>query len=448
MKGTAAKGYELSRIQKPPQSVAKHPPLTLAWSLWGLAGLLYLIGFFQRVAPAVMTAELMQDFGIGAAALGNLSGFYFYAYVAMQVPTGILADSLGPRKLLMAGSLVAAAGAFLFGIAPEFWLACLGRLLIGGAVAVAFVAILKLASHWFPPRLFALATGLTLLCGILGAVSAGTPLRFLVDAFGWRTVILLSAGFTVLIFFLIWLLVKDDPSDKGYKGYFAGGGGHSPKQGLAESLRGVREVFRYRNTWCLFLGPEAMAGSVLAFAGLWGVPYLGVRYNMPQAEAAALCSLLLICWGLAGPLMGWLSDRIGRRKLPYMLGVYSGLALWIVMLYLPMEPWLFTLLLALNGLANGAMVVGFAFGKESTPPRLAGTLAGVINMGTMIGPTVLQPAMGWVLDMFWQGQTVAGARVYSLEAYEYAFLLPVGWYLVSCLAITLSRETRCRQIVK
>ena len=429
------------------EPAAGHPPLILAWSLWSLAGLLYLIGFFQRVAPAVMTTELMKGFGIGAAALGNLSGFYFYAYVAMQVPTGILADSLGPRKLLMAGSLVAAMGAFLFGVASEFWLACLGRLLIGGAVAVAFVALLKLASHWFPPRLFAMASGLSLLCGILGAVSAGTPLRFLVDALGWRTVILLSAGFTVLIFILIWLFVKDDPADKGYQSYFAGSAGHAPRQSLRNSLRGVRELLGYRNTWCLFLAPSAMAGSVLAFSGLWGVPYLGMRYGMSQAEAAALCSLLLICWGLGGPAVGWLSDRIGFRKWPYLLGAYLGLALWLIVLYLPIHPWLFTLLLALTGLVNGGMIVGFAYGKESVPPRLAGTLAGLINMGVMVGPTVLQPAMGWVLDLYWHGRTVAGARVYGLDAYEHAFLLVIGWYLLSCLAITLSRETRCKQVV-
>ena len=84
------------------------PPASLAWTVWGLGAALYLIGFYQRVAPAVMTRELMTDFGLTAAALGNLSAFYFYSYVAMQVPTGILADRIGPRRLLTLGAAVAA----------------------------------------------------------------------------------------------------------------------------------------------------------------------------------------------------------------------------------------------------------------------------------------------------------------------------------------------------
>ncbi len=130
-----------------------HPPLARSWTVWGLGATLYLMGFYQRVAPAVMTSELMESFAIGAAGLGNLSGFYFYSYVAMQVPTGILADRWGPRRLLSLGALVAGAGSLIFAMAPSFAWAGVGRLLIGGSVAVAFVGMLKLAAHWFAPAI-------------------------------------------------------------------------------------------------------------------------------------------------------------------------------------------------------------------------------------------------------------------------------------------------------
>jgi sugar phosphate permease len=81
-----------------------HPPLSLSWFVWSLGAVFYLIAFFHRLAPAVMTRELMQDFGISAAALGNLSAFYFYSYWLMQVPTGLLADTWGPRRMLAAGA--------------------------------------------------------------------------------------------------------------------------------------------------------------------------------------------------------------------------------------------------------------------------------------------------------------------------------------------------------
>jgi hypothetical protein len=141
------------------------PPLALAWTVWGLGALLYLIGFYQRVAPAVITDQLMLEFAIGGAALGNLSAFYFYSYVAMQIPTGMIADRWGPRRLLTVGAGVAALGTALFAFAPTIFLANMGRLLIGASVAVAFVSMLKLASHWFPPKKYAMVSGMALLDG-------------------------------------------------------------------------------------------------------------------------------------------------------------------------------------------------------------------------------------------------------------------------------------------
>src|SRR6185369_3318499 len=108
------------------------PPGWRSWLVWGIAALFYLTGFYQRVSPAVMTTELMRDFHLGAKSLGSLSGFYFYFYVAMQVPVGVLIDSWGARKLLFWGALSAAAGTFLFGATSNFALACLGRAIVGG----------------------------------------------------------------------------------------------------------------------------------------------------------------------------------------------------------------------------------------------------------------------------------------------------------------------------
>jgi len=171
-----------------PSAAPAHPPASLAWSVWGLGALLYLFGFYQRVAPAVITDRLMNDFAIGAAALGNLSAFYFYSYVAMQIPTGIIADRWRPRRLLSAGAGVAALGTALFAFSPSLFWANAGRLLIGASVAEAFVSMLKLATHWFAPRQFALVSGMALFCGVLGGVFAGVPLRLLVESFGWRSV--------------------------------------------------------------------------------------------------------------------------------------------------------------------------------------------------------------------------------------------------------------------
>ncbi|NJR71834.1 MAG: MFS transporter [Gammaproteobacteria bacterium] len=113
------------------------PPRALAWAIWGVGAALYFIGFYHRVAPAVITQELSLAFDLTAASLGNLSAFYFYSYVAMQIPTGLLADRFGPRILLTIGSMVAAIGTVVFAMAETVWWANAGRLLIGGSVGVA-----------------------------------------------------------------------------------------------------------------------------------------------------------------------------------------------------------------------------------------------------------------------------------------------------------------------
>lgn len=422
------------------------PPLRLAWTIWGLGAMLYLIGFYQRVAPGVMTAELTRDFGLTATALGNLSAFYFYSYVAMQVPTGLLADHWGPRRLLTLGAVVAGLGTLVFALAPDVVWADLGRLMIGGSVAVAFVGMLKLAGHWLPKGQYSLASGMALFCGIIGAVFAGVPLGLLIDTFGWRTVMLVSAAITFLVAMAIWWVVRDDPAEKGYQSHAPvhANDGAAPRDG---ALTGIRQVFRYRNTWLLYLIPGAVVGSVLTFAGLWGVPYLTTHYGMDKARAAAICSALLVAWAVGGPVFGFLSDRTGRRKPLYALGCLFLLGGWSLVLLVPGLPvWLLVSTLVVTGFFSGNMIIGFAFARESAPARLAGTASGVVNMGVMMGPMLLQPAVGWMLDRHWQGETAEGLRIYSLEAYRYGFALMLGWLVLALILILLTRETHGRQI--
>ena len=420
------------------------PPATLAWLCWGLGAALYIIGFFQRVAPGVMTSELMHDFNMSATGLGNLSGFYFYSYVAMQIPTGLLADSWGPRRLLTAGALVAGLGSLIFALAGGLFWACLGRLLIGGSVAVAFVAMMKLSSHWMAPRQFSLASGLALLLGIMGGVFAGTPLRLLIAAYNWRTVMLVAALVPFLIAVLIWLVVRDDPAARGYRS-------HAPLSVLPEDrhggvLNGLRQVLRYRNTWLLTLAPGALVGSVITFAGLWGVPFLTTHYGLSLPAAAAVCSAMLLAWAAGGPICGSLSERIGKRKLPYLVSCSVLIAGWAVVLLWPRLPVpVLVALLMVIGFSAGGIIIGFSFVKESVPLRLAGTAAGVCNMGTMFGPMILQPTVGWILDLQWQGRMAAGARIFELNAYRAGFALMLVWAVVALLCVAATKETACRQ---
>lgn len=421
-----------------------HPPASLAWLVWGLGAALYLIAFYQRVAPAVLVQELTREFTLTGAALGNLSAFYFYSYVAIQIPTGLIADRWGPRRLLTAGAALTAAGTLVFALAPTAYVANAGRLAIGAAAGVAFVAMLKLSSHWMPARQFALASGMALFVGVVGATIAGAPLRLVADAIGWRNVMMASAVVTAGVAVAIWLVARDDPSERGYDSYFP----HAPGEGMGGSVwTDLKEVLAYRNTVLLFFIPGALSGIVLMFAGLWGVPFLTTHYGYSTPEAASIASLFLLAWSLSSIACGPISERVGGRKLPYIAGILLAMALWAAIIWVPgwSRPALLALLVAL-GMATGAFILNFAFAKESVPARLAGTVSGIANMGVMIGGMVMQPLVGWVLDRHWTGAlTPGGARLYDLSAYQSAFSTLFVWGAVSLVLLAFTRETHCRQ---
>ncbi|KJS33244.1 MAG: MFS transporter [Desulfatitalea sp. BRH_c12] len=422
------------------------PPLSVAWSVWGLGALFYLMAFFHRVAPAVMTEELMRDFQIGATALGNLSAYYFYSYVAMQIPTGVFADTLGPRRLLSTGAWAAAAGTILFALAPTLFWAGLGRLLIGASVAVAFVGMLKLSTCWFPPRYYAMIAGMIVFVGIIGAVGAGPPLRLLMDHYSWRGVMLGVAVVSLAIGVLIRLFVRDCPHEKGFADW-APNPSSATRVSLKNILAGVSGVFRYRNTLLLMVIPGALTGGTLTFAGLWGVPFLTTHYNLQRSTAAMLTSALLVCLALSGPIIGYLSDRWQRRKPLFIIGCAATLVGWSVVWLIPDLPmWALVTALLLTGFFSGSMILTFAFAKESVPAEFSGTISGVINMGVMMGPMLMQPAVGWMLDHQWQGTVRDGVRIYSREAYQVGFSMILVWIVLSVILLFFTRETYCRQI--
>jgi nitrate/nitrite transporter NarK len=313
--------------------------------------------------------------------------------------------------------------------------------MIGGSVGVAFVSMLKLAGHWFAPQRFAMISGLALACGILGAVSAGLPLRLLVDAFGWRGVLGVSALITALLAAALWLAVRDDPAERGYASYAPA----TPKR-QAPILASLARALRTRNVWLVSMVSGAVSGPTLTFGGLWGVPYLSTHYGISTAEAALITSLLLVCWAVAGPAVGAISDRMRKRKPIYAAGAVLAMAGWSCALLWPaLSLPLLIVVLCFTGVVSASVMVGFAIAKESTPAALAGTAGGITNMGNMLGGMIMQPAVGWILDRYWTGELANGVRIYDLAAYRAGFAFMLIWLGAALLLLIFVRETHCRQ---
>ncbi len=388
----------------------------LGWLLWALAALFYAYGFLQRVAPAVIASELMRDFALGGALLGTLSAAYFYAYAAVQIPAGLFMDRVDPARLLAAAALFAAVGAVIFGLAPVYAVAVLGRAMIGAGVGVAYIGSLKIAAHYLPPRRFGLVAGFTLTAGTLGAVLGQAPLALLVAAAGWRGTLLITAAAALVIALLIGLARPRR---------VVGGSTRTPAATV------LLVILRRRETWLLVGITGALGPPILAFAGLWGVPFLEQVYGFPAASAGLFTSLLLLAWAAGGPLSGALSDTIGRR--PVLLGgAVLQLAGWTVIAMLP-PPLLLAAALIVLGLGGGTMVVAFALARDRFGETAAATALGIVNSAVLLVGAGIQTLLGLLLDLGWQGELKAGARIYPEPAWRFVWWVTLAAPLLGVL---------------
>ena len=349
--------------------------LTRRTLVLGLAVAAYLLSFFHRVAPAAIAQDLAAAFQIGAAALGALAATYFYIYTLMQVPTGILADTLGPRKLLFLGGVVAGIGSLLFGLAPSFELAFAGRALVGLGVSVTFIAMLKLIAVWFEESRFATINGICLLIGNLGSIMAGAPLAWLTQIASWREIFAGIGVLSLIIGVASLFLVRDGPPTPGLQQRSAAG------IDRAAWLSGLYTVLKNRATWPGFFVNLGIAGSFFGFAGLWAVPYFTQVLGMTRAVASNHISLYFLGFAVGAALWGRISDHFGRRKPIMLVGSLLhalGWLVWLSGITLPLPAsYPFCLLM---GLLTASLTLSWACAKEVNPPPLAGMATSVVNV--------------------------------------------------------------------
>jgi len=378
--------------------------------VFGIVLASFVLSFFHRTAPAAIAGELTRAFAINSAALGTLAATYFYVYTVLQIPVGVLADTLGPRLILSVGSLIASAGSLLFALAPGWEGAAAGRTLVGVGVAVAFISILKVSAVWFPANRFATLNGVTMFAGNLGAVIAGAPLAWLVTQASWRAVFVALALLSALLGVATWLFVRDRPEQRGFAPVNPVTASSARPGHTVHWTRALADVLRNAATWPGFFVNVGIGGSYLAFAGLWAVPYLEQVHGLPRVVAAQHTSLLLLGVAFGSVAIGVISDRAGSRRgvmqtyallyalswLPWLVGVHWPLALTLA--------WFF-----LMGLLIPGFTLSWAVAKEANRPEHSGIATAVVNVGIFLGTGILQPMVGLVLDRGRAAGNAAGA---------------------------------------
>lgn len=406
------------------------------WLVWILAASFFFYKYVIQVSPSVISSQLMSAYSLTGAGLGNLAACFFYAYLLMQIPVGIILDRWSPRLITGAAVFICASGTVLFANADSIAMAEFSRFIIGLSAAFAAVACFKLTTIWFPPKRFALVAGLSMTAAMLGAVTGQAPLSMLVAKFDWREALNIIAipGFCLAL--LIWLIVRNK------------------KTALTDSHTNNRiklfsqliSILKDKQTWVLSFYSGLAFAPISVFGGLWGVSFIQQAYSLDAISAAGAVSLIFIGFAIGCPLAGWWSDRVERRKPTMFIGTSLALISIICVLYPPVTTKLFLeLMLFLFGLGASCFFLCFSIIREIHPLVFAATVLGFMNTFDSICEAVTEPFIGKLLDFGWTGQLQDGARVFSLHDYHLGLsILPI-YLALAFLLLFFINETYCRQ---
>lgn len=388
-----------------------------------------------------MEEPLRQHFNLSGAGFGFLSAFYYYAYIPLQLPAGILLDRYGPRLLLTLACFVCVVGTFIFAGTHLFWLAAIGRFLVGFGSAFAFVGVLKLATIWLPEDKLAMVAGLASALGTVGGMVGDNLLGLLVLQVGWIETVNLTAYFGIGLTFVLWFGIRDRKRHQEHAGTI---------ESFRKSMIDFGIIIRNKQMWINGLFGCLVYLPTTVFAELWGISYLRIAHGMTQDMAAFTNSMLFFGFTIGAPLMGFISDRMKRRKLPMLVGATGAASIMTILLYVPgLTVITINVLMFALGLLYSSQCIVFAVGRELSPNEAAGTAMAMTNMIVMLGAMVMQPLVGKILDLSLSSHVANVSKLpveklhqlYTTYDYQFALsIIPIG-IIIAALLTFLLKET-------
>ena len=408
-------------------------PYKRRWIGWGVLSAAYILVGFHRASTAVIAEDLMRTFDTTGAGLGLLHSSFFYLYALLQLPAGLITDQLGARRTASMGTTAMSVGAVLFGVAPAYWVAFLGRVLMGLGASVLILCMFRYCANWFRPDEFATMTGLTISVGILGSIAATTPLAIAVAAVGWRPTLVALGGFGFVAALGVYLISYNTPESAGLDPI--DNVPSTPTASLADLRVHTGTALRERETWVMGFMMFLSTGIGTTIFGLWGVPYLSQLYGITVTEASVYLLIGSVGSLIGAPSFGWLSDRLGRRTELVVLSTLSFTAAWAIIAAFGTPPLVIIAgVFFLSRVLRGGFTLIFTVMKETHSEDASATVTSIVNQIGWIGAAVFPPLIGALLDAFWTGETVAGARVYTEFGYRLGFLIATvaGLVTVGC----------------
>ncbi len=404
------------------------------WIVWGLLVLSYAINYFHAFSMGIVKNTLVAEFALSESMFASIASTYAMLYLIMQIPTGILADTLGARITSAAGTFIAAAGITLFSMAQNASMLFIGRSLVGLGTSVIFVCVLKLQSNWFEQKKLGTMTGLTCFIGTLGGAVAQTPLAFLVETFGWRASLMGIGALGFIVSAAIFFMVRNTPEELGYEAVNPVEG-DSEKTSFKEVMVGVFDVFKNPKTWPPLVAYAGFYGTSVLLMGLFGAPFLSKVYSISTVQAANFTTVAIVGSAIGAIVLGNLSDKLVSRKKPLIFaGVIYALTWAVLILTIGnLSQPLMMVLMFLNGFMSYGYVVCWSAVGEVNHPKYVGVSSSVANIGGFAGSSFLPLIVGGAFDK------MAGADFLSM--YKVGFGIALGAVVISTLAGFVMTET-------
>ncbi|MDF2616937.1 MAG: transporter, partial [Sedimentibacter sp.] len=288
------------------------------WVIYSLLSAVYFLANFHKFSTGVMQDELINSFNLSTAAFGNLSSMVFYSYLIMQIPSGLLADTLGARMTVTAGCIVTAIGSFLFAAAQGAAIANISRFVIGIGISVTYISLIKIQTKWFLSREFATMTGLTFLLGNLGSVLAQTPLRMLANMFSWRSIYFVFGAMSVFMGILTFIIIRNSPEDMGLPSIESIEGKTvitNPNKEKVKIRSAVGKILLNRYNWPTFAVVFSLGAILSILSGSFGSVYIRDTYGVSMVEASRYTMILTLALAIGSTILGLVSDRFRKRKI-------------------------------------------------------------------------------------------------------------------------------------
>jgi MFS family permease len=391
--------------------------LARSWLVVATAGSFYFFQLVLQALPSVIREGLVVDFSLSQAGFGGLSSSFYYPYILLQVPAGLLVLRFGARALLIFGIILCTLACFLTAYLRDLFWVEVARILMGLGSAPTFVGTATLAASWFPLAMLPIVIALIEALGMLGPALGQEVLGWIVQTSGWRTGMLACGWFGLLLFMLILLLVRNSPAAEEPAGDAATGPSGLE---LAKILLSVRLVL-------VGLVGGMIYSAGLALAMLWGVPFFQVHMSLVQASFCAS----FFSWGIVIglPLFGWACGRLaGPLPLLASGAIMTALSIALI-LYGPASYLVFSLGMFFCGIANGSYALTFVVVGASVPRRYTSAAFGFANMAILaVGGLLFQPLIGILARM--RGLVVPDADALSVllwaQAIGLLLLLPLA----------------------